>query len=260
METNWKEKVVLISGGTGGAGGASAVKFLTEGANVMLADINEAKLAEDAKKLSALKGKIQTVVCDVKNVAACENAIRETISKFGQLDILINAAGVWTEGESEKSTEEEWNHVVDINLKGTYFMCSRAIPELKKTQGCIINFSSDAGLMGNNEAAIYCASKGGVTLLSKALAVELAPWLVRVIPICPGDIFSPMLQFQADAFGKGDPEGYFKDLLNMYPQKEKARFIKTEEIAEIVFFLSSNKALAFTGSPISIDFGLTAGY
>ena len=260
METKWNEKVVLISGGTGGAGNACAVKFLKAGASIMLSDINEAKLAEDAKKLSELKGNVHTLVCDVTRVSDCENTIKETTLKFGRLDVLINAAGVWTEGKSENSTEEEWDRVVDINLKGTYFMCSRAIPELKKTQGCIVNFSSDAGLMGNNEAAIYCASKGGVTLLSKALAIELAPYLVRVIPLCPGDIYSPMLQFQADTFGNGDPDGYFKDLLNMYPQKKNARFIKTEEIAEIVFFLSSNKALAFNGAPVSIDFGLTAGY
>lgn len=260
MEDNWREKVVLISGAAGGAGHACAVKFLKAGANVMLADINAAKLKDDVEKLSTLGGDARTVICDVKNIADCENAIGMTIGNFGRIDVLINAVGVWVEGKSEDSTEKEWDLVVDTNLKGTYFMCSRAIPELKKSRGCIINFSSDAGLVGNKEAAIYCASKGGVTLLSKALAVELAPFLVRVIPLCPCDMNTPMIKFQAETYGGRDPDGYYKRLLGHYPQDGYARFIEPEEIAEIVFFLSSNKALAFTGAPVSIDFGLTSGY
>jgi NAD(P)-dependent dehydrogenase (short-subunit alcohol dehydrogenase family) len=260
MEDNWQEKVVLISGAAGGAGHACAVKFLKAGANVMLADINAAKLKEDTQKLSTLKGTARSVTCDVKNIADCENSIGITVKTFGRLDVLINAFGVWVEGKSEDSTEKEWDLVVDTNLKGTYFMCSRAIPELKKSRGCIINFSSDAGLIGNREAAIYCASKGGVTLLSKALAVELARFLVRVIPLCPCDMNTPMIKYQAETYGDSDPEGYCRNLLSHYPQDKYARFVEPEEIAEIVFFLSSNKALAFTGAPVSIDFGVTSGY
>ena len=113
-------------------------------------------------------------------------------------------------------TEADWDRVVDVNLKGTFFACSRAIPELKKTQGCIINLSSDAGLVGTPETAVYTASKGGVSLLTKALAIELAPHLVRVNAVCPADIMTPMLQYQADTYGGGDPEGYFKRLLASY--------------------------------------------
>lgn len=132
MEDNWQEKVVLISGAAGGAGHACAVKFLKAGANVMLADINAAKLKEDVEKLSTLSGNARTVICDVKNIADCEKAIGATINNFGRIDVLINAVGVWVEGQSEDSTEKEWDLVIDTNLKGTYFMCSRAIPELKK--------------------------------------------------------------------------------------------------------------------------------
>ena len=260
MDDKWGEKTILIVGGTGGVGHATAIKYLKEGTNVMLADINASRLKEDVEKLSVYKGTVHQVSCDIREVADCENTIKETIARFGRLDVLINTAGVWVEGESEKSTEDEWNRVIDINLKGTYFMCSRAIPHLKKTQGCIINLSSDAGLVGNKEAAIYCASKGGVTLISKSLALELAPFQVRVIPLCPSDIKTPMLDDQAKTYGKNDPEGYYKDLLKLYPQAEKARFIEAGEIAETIFFLSSNKALAFTGAPVSIDFGLTSGY
>ena len=136
-------------------------------------------------------------------------------------------------------SEADWDRVVDVNLKGTFFACSRAIPELKKTEGCIINLSSDAGLVGTPETAMYTASKGGVSVMTKALAIELAPHLVRVNAVCPADIMTPMLQYQADTYGGGDPEGYFKRLLTSYPQGGKARFITPEQVAELVFYLAS---------------------
>ncbi len=112
-----------------------------------------------------------------------------------------------------------------MNLKGTFFCCRYAIPHLKKTQGCIVNLSSDAGLVGTPETAVYTASKGGVSLLTKSLALELAPHLVRCVAVCPADVMTPMLEGQARDFGGGDPEGYFKRLLASYPQGDNARFI-----------------------------------
>ena len=258
-ENSWQEKGVLITGGCGGVGEATAARFLSEGANVMLTDINETQLKEITEELSSLEGRVYSCTSDVTRVSDCEAAVTKTVKAFGRLDILINAAGVWAEGDSAKSTEKEWDWVMDVNLKGTYFMCSRAIPELKKTRGCIVNLSSDAGLMGLREAAIYCASKGGVVLLTKALAVELAPDLVRVNAVCPADIMTPMLKYQAKTYGKGDPEAYYKNLLSYYPQGERARFIEANEVAEFIFFLSSDRAQPITGAVLPIDFGTTAG-
>ena len=114
-------------------------------------------------------------------------------------------------------TEADWDRVVDVNLKGTFAMCRSAIPALEATRGCIVNVSSDAGLWGNKGAAIYSASKGGVTVLSKALAVELAERGIRVNAVCPGDVDSPMIRYQAETFGGGDPEAYLAKLLEAYP-------------------------------------------
>lgn len=258
-QNRWREKAVLITGGCGGVGKATAGRFLSEGANVMLADINETQLKEVIEELSPLEGRVHSCLSDVTKVSDCETAVAETIKAFGRLDVLINAAGVWTEGDSAKSTEKEWDWVMDVNLKGTYFMCSRAIPELKKTRGCIVNLSSDAGLMGLRGAAIYCASKGGVVLLTKALAIELAPDLVRVNAVCPTDIMTPMLEYQANTYGKGDPEAYYKNLLSYYPQGERARFIEANEVAELIFFLASDGAQPITGAALPMDFGTTAG-
>lgn len=259
QKRNWKEKAVLITGGSGGIGSATAERFLSEGASLMLADINESRLKAVAEELSLLEDRVSSCLVDVTKVADCEAAVTETVKAFGRLDVLINAAGVWVEGDSTMSTEKEWDWVIDINLKGTYFMCSRAIPELKKTRGCIVNLSSDAGLMGLKKAAIYSASKGGVVLLTKALALELAPDQVRVNTICPADVMTPMLEYQANTYGDGNPEAYYEKLLSSYPQGKKARFIKAEEVAEFIFFLASDCAQPITGAALPIDFGTTAG-
>jgi NAD(P)-dependent dehydrogenase (short-subunit alcohol dehydrogenase family) len=177
----------------------------------------------------------------------------------GRLDLLVNAAGIWTEGPSDQASEAEWNRVIDVNLKGTFFLCRHAIPHLEKTGGGIINISSDAGIIGSKGAAIYCASKGGVNLLTKSLARELAPRGIRVNAICPCDTATPMIEYQAENFGGGYPEGYKRALLAIYPQGERARFATAEEIAAFVFFVASPEAAPITGACLSIDFGTTAG-
>ena len=251
-------KAILISGGAGGVGLATARRFAASGARVMLADLAEDRLAAAAQELSEL-GPVGTIVTDVRRPEECEQAIAETVRAFGQLDVLVNAAGVWLEGDSAQTTEDEWDRVMDINLKGVFFMCTKAIPELKKNQGCIINISSDAGVLGDVGAAVYCASKGGVNLLTRALALELAPDLVRVNAVCPSDIMSPMLEGQASVYGDNDPEGYLKSLLKRYPQGKNARFIRPEEVAGFIFYLASEEARPITGAILSMDFGSTTG-
>jgi NAD(P)-dependent dehydrogenase (short-subunit alcohol dehydrogenase family) len=259
MTSDMNGKTVVITGAAGGVGGATARRFAEAGATLVLGDLNAAALEDLAGQLAALTT-VHGVACDVSVVSDVENLMAEAVTETGRIDVLVNTAGLWVEGPSEAMTEAEWDRVVDVNLKGTFFCCSRAIPELKKTQGCIISLSSDVGLVGTPETAIYAASKGGVSLLTKALALELAPDLVRVNAVCPADIMSPMLQYQADTYGGGDPEGYFKRLLTSYAQGEKARFITPEEVAELIFYLASAVAAPITGANISIDFGTTAGY
>ena len=199
------------------------------------------------------------IVADVRSFDECRRAVDEAVTWGGRLDIVVNCAGVWVEGPSDEMTEADWDRVVDVNLKGTFFICRHAIPALAATGGCIVNVSSDAGLWGNKGAAIYSASKGGVTVLSKALAVELAERGVRVNAVCPGDVDSPMLEYQARTFGGDDRDGYLAGLLEAYPQRP-ARFVRPDEVAELIAFLCSERATPITGAAISIDFGLTAGY
>ena len=239
--------VALITGAAGGIGSATAERFLAGGWKVAAVDIEPIEQAAD----------LLPVAADLRDVDQCRRAVADAVEWTGRLDLVVNAAGVWTEGPSAESTEDEWDRVIDVNLKGLYFVCSAAIPHLAATRGCIVNMSSDAGIQGNAGAAVYCASKGGVSNLSRALALELAPLGVRVNAVCPGDVDSPMLRGQAAA--SPDPSAYLDKLLRGYPQGESARFIAPAEIAELIWFLAQPSATAITGANISIDFGLSAG-
>ena len=252
------DRVALITGGASGIGAATAERLSRDEMRLVLADIDATGLEAMVARLGGLD-RATGVATDVRSFAECERAVATALERFGRLDILVNCAGVWVEGPTDTMTEADWDRVVDVNLKGTFAMCRHAIPALEATGGCIVNVSSDAGLWGNKGAAIYCASKGGVTVLTKALAVELAERGIRVNAVCPGDVDSPMIRYQAETFGGGDPDKYLADLLAAYPQKVP-RFIRPDEVAEMIAYLCSERAAAVTGAAISIDFGLTAGY
>jgi NAD(P)-dependent dehydrogenase (short-subunit alcohol dehydrogenase family) len=252
----WQGKSVLITGGAGGMGLAFAERFHVAGASLALADIDQARLAQAVKTFAP---DCLTIPSDVTRVEDCSRMVSETLARFGRLDLLINAAGIWVEGPAEDMSEAMWDRCIDINLKGTFFACRYAIPALEKSGGSILNIASDAGLMGSKGASIYCASKGGVVLLTKALALELAPRGVRCNAVCPCDVDTPMIDYQANTFGQGDPAAYKRALLTIYPQGARARFATAGEIAEFVFAVSSPSLAPLTGACLAIDFGTTAG-
>lgn len=257
-------RVALVTGAAGGIGRATAEHLLRDGWAVALCDVDAVRLAETRSTLdpqgSYGAGRLLEIAADLCVVTDCQRVVDATVRWAGRLDCVVNAAGVWTEGASDAVTEDEWDRVLDINLKATFFVCRYAIPALEQAGGCIVNLSSDAGLWGNKGAAVYCASKGGVSLLTRALAVELAERGVRVNAVCPGDVDTPMIHYQANTFGKDDPAAYLRGLLAHYPQGERARFIRPEEVAALIAYLVSPEAAPVTGACISIDFGLTAGY
>lgn len=249
-------KVALISGAAGGIGGATARKFAAEGWRVLLTDRDDAGLAETSRGIPNAR----FFAGDIRTRAACSDIVSWALAQAGRLDALVNAAGIWREGPTETCSEEDFDTVFAVNVKGLYFLTAAAIPALKKSEGLIVNLSSDAGIQGNQGAALYCASKGAVTLFTKALALELAPDGVRVNAVCPGDVMTPMLAFQARRYGGGDEKAYFDRLLQGYPQGEgKARFIAPEEIASLIFYLAHPEAAPITGAALSIDFGYSAG-
>jgi len=240
--------VVLVTGAAGGLGTAICERFAAGGWDVVATDRPDARAPVG-----------DWIPADLLDVAQIREMVAHATTIHGRLDCVVNAAGLWTEGPSESTSEEEWDRVVGVNLKALYFVTSAAIPHLRETRGSVVNLSSDAGVQGNAGAAVYSASKGGVTNLTRALARELAPSGVRVNAVCPSDIDTPMLAAQARDFGKGDPEGYLANLRSSYPQGDSARFLRPDEVAEVVWFLAQPAAAGVTGANWSIDFGLSAG-
>lgn len=253
--------MALVTGGASGIGLAVARRLAASGFEVLLGDLDAARLAAAVDALGGAAAGIRGHAVDVASPEACAALVGAAVlSGAGRLDVLVNSAGVWHEGPTAETTEADWDHTIDVNLKGTFFTCRHAIPALQRAGGCIVNIASDAGLVGNAGAAVYSASKGGVVLLTRSLALELAPLGVRVNAVCPCDVATPMLDFQARTFGAMDPEAYRAKLLAHYPQGARARFATPEEVAALVGFLASAEAAPITGAALPIDFGLTAGY
>lgn len=251
------EAVVLVSGAAGGIGGATARRFAAAGWRVAVTDRDAADLGRVAKDLG--RALVAAPTGDLLRVADCRAVVESAVADAGRLDCLVNAAGLWTEGPADETGEADFDRVLGVNLKGLYFLSAAAIPHLARAGGSIVNLSSDAGLQGNAGAAVYCASKGAVSNLTRALALELAPRGVRVNAVCPADVDTPMLTYQAETFGGGDPEAYRRRLLAHYPQATRARFLRPEEVAELIYYLAQPAAAGITGANLSIDFGLSAG-
>ena len=236
-------KVILVSGSSGGLGAAVCRRFAAGGWLCVGADIVASECTQH--------------LADLTQVSHVERIIGEIVREHGRLDGLVACAGVWTEGDTSRATEAEFDRVFGVNVKSAFFLLSRALPHLKATRGHATLISSDAGIQGNAGAAIYCASKGAVSNLVRAVAREVAPDLVRVNAICPGDTDTPMLRGQAEA--SGNPPAYLQKLLSGYPQGPAARFIQPDEVAALCWFLAQEEASPITGANLSIDFGLSAG-
>lgn len=249
------QPVVLITGAAGGLGSAVAARFARGNWQVAATDV-------DADGLQRLAGNLPlaaSVAIDLRSAANCRELLSQVLARTGRIDALVNAAGVWREGPVESCSEADFDLVLEVNLKAAFFTSAAAIPYLRESRGAIINIASDAGHQGNRNAALYCASKAALTLFSKALALDLAPDGIRVNALSPGDIATPMLEFQAERYGDGDPQAYKRGLLDLYPQGPNARFIRPDEVAELVWFLCQPHAQAITGANLAIDFGLSAG-
>jgi NAD(P)-dependent dehydrogenase (short-subunit alcohol dehydrogenase family) len=249
------QPVDLITGAAGGLGRALAQRFADGGWRVAATDLD----ADGLRALGQDVALAASLALDLAQAANCRVLLEEVMSLCGRLDALVNAAGIWREGPVESCSEAEFDLVMNVNLKAAFFTCAAAIPHLRSSRGSIINIASDAGHQGNRNAALYCASKGALTLLSKTLALDLAADGIRVNAVSPGDIATPMLDFQAEHYGDGDPQGYRRALLALYPQGASARFIRPQEVAELVWFLCQPLAQAITGANLAIDFGLSAG-
>src|SRR5581483_9496333 len=187
-------KVALITGGTSGIGAATAILFAKEGAKIAITGRNQKRGDEIVSQILKSGGNAIFIQTDVSQANDCRRAVDETLKAFGRLDILFNNAGVFYAHTALDCTEDEWDQQIDINLKGTFLMSKYALPSMiAQGSGVIITNRSGWGIVGGDAAVAYCASKGGVVLLTKAMAVDHGRQGIRVNCICPGDVDTPML-------------------------------------------------------------------
>jgi len=242
--------VVLITGASSGIGAATAIAFAEAGWDVMAAGRDEGRLEEVAD----VSEKIVTWAGGLSESGDCNELVSETIDEFGQLDCLVNNAGVIVRADVADTSDEDWRYTMAINLDVPFYLSRAALPYLLRAEGSIVNIASDWGLSGGQRAAAYCASKGGIVLLTKAMAKDHAGDGLRVNAICPGDVETPMLVAEADAEGV-DLESYLEQAAADSPN---GRVATPEEVAELALFLASDVASHINGTAIPIDGGGSA--
>ena len=243
-------KVALVTGAASGIGRATAIRLAAEGAAVFLADINQDGLAETVAALPAGSSSA-TFELNVTDSAACAAAVEACVSTMGKLDILCNIAGIAICDNLTNITDEQWHRAVGINLDGVFFMCRAALPHLLQSRGNIVNMSSSAGLVGQAYNSAYCATKAGVLMFSKSLAIEYGKQGVRVNAVCPGFVKTPL------SANFNMPEDVDMDLMaKLMPLSEGA---EPDEVAASVAYLASDEARFVTGIALPIDGAQTAG-
>ncbi len=250
-----KGKVALITGGTSGIGSASAVKLASEGAKVVVTGRNPERGAQVVADIEATGSEGLFVASDVRQAADCKNAVEQTLERFGRIDVLFNNAGVFHPKTIPECTEEEWDETIDSSLKGAFLMSKYALPSMiEQGSGSIIHTSSGWGILGGNDAASYCAAKGGLIIMAKAMAIDHGPQGIRVNCVCPGDVLTPMLYDDAEKRGMSWEE-YEEGAV----QRPLGRIGTVDEIADAVLFLASDDSSFVTGEALVVDGGGVAG-
>jgi NAD(P)-dependent dehydrogenase (short-subunit alcohol dehydrogenase family) len=247
-------KRILITGSSRGIGQAAALVFLGLGANVAINGRTATSIARGIAELGGGK-RLIPAPGDIATVNGCKEAVRSAVEGLGGLDVLVNSAGVADAKPLSDCDEEMWDRILNVNLKGTFFCIRAAYPHLKASRGNVVNVASDAGLIGEKKLSVYCASKGGVVNVTRALALELAPD-VRVNCVCPGYVDTDMVR--RDMIEKAtDPVVAEADVMSYAPLKRMAR---PQEVGKAIAYLASDDAGFITGAALTMDGGSTAGH
>ena len=249
-------RVAMITGAGSGIGRAAAELFAAEGATVAVVDLDADAAEETVGKITAGGGRALALTANVAVAAEVESAVARAVQELGRLDVLYNNAGVNSAGSVVDATEEDWDRCFAVNAKGTY-LCSRAaVPHLEAAGGgAIVNQGSVAAMVAVPNFAAYCAAKGAVVALTRSKAIDLAARRIRVNAICPGTVFTPLMEPMLRARGDGDLEAGLAKTVVKYPI---GRLGTPEEIARVALFLASDEASFMTGSIVAADGGMTA--
>jgi meso-butanediol dehydrogenase / (S,S)-butanediol dehydrogenase / diacetyl reductase len=245
---DFEDRVAIVTGGASGMGAATIRRLAAAGAHVVIVDRDGERARTVADEVAGT-----SMVGDVSDSSFCDNAVAQAVSAHGRLDVVVNAAGVIVRARGEDTTDEQWAKIMGVNVSGTFFMCRAALRVMKAAgRGSIVNFGSIWGDLGSAGVAAYCASKGAVHNLTRALAMDHASDGIRVNAVCPGEVNTPMLQSE-----RAEPvtEQLLAQIASTVPM---GRLADPDEIARVVCFLASDDASYMTGAMVSVDAGYGA--
>ena len=245
---DFEGRVAIVTGGASGMGAATARRLAAGGADVLIVDRNGDLAANVAKEIDGTP-----IVGDIADSGFCNGAVATAVGRHGGLDVVVNAAGVIVRASGENTTDEQWARIMGVNVSGTFFMCRAALPVMKSQgRGSIVNFGSIWGDLGSAGVAAYCASKGAVHNLTRALAMDHAADGIRVNAVCPGEVNTPMLQSER---AEAVTDQLLAQIAATVPM---GRLADPDEIARVVCFLASDAASYMTGAMVSVDAGYGA--
>ena len=242
---------MIVTGTASGIGQALSTRFAEEGATVVCADFNEELGRESAAKIAADGGDVSFERLDVADHDACGALVAKVVADHGKLDVLANVAGILQFGHTTELSIDEWNRTIAVNLTGMFNMIKPSLPHLLTSGGNIVNVASSAGVQGQAYSAAYSASKGGVILLTKSLAVEYAGKGLRVNAVCPGSVDTPLV---ANMKFPDEIEGFLIARMELV----RGKFAPPSDIAAVMCFLASDDAKHVNGVALPVDFGMTA--
>lgn len=248
-------KVALVTGGASGMGAACVHLLADAGVSTVVVDRN----ADLAEQVSAAVHTMSPIIGDVSQSQFCDRAVSTVVERYGRLDVLINAAGIILRADAEGTSDDEWNQILAVNTTGLFYMCRAAVRQMKQqrptgqSRGAIVNFGSIWGAVAGPGHVAYCASKGAVHQITRAMAMDHARDGIRINAVCPGEVDTPMLRRGGRAKPATDEE--LKQLADT--KIPLGRLAQPEEIAQVVLFLASDAASYMTGTLVPVDAGYT---
>ena len=248
---DFSQQRVLVTGGTSGIGEACAIAFVEAGARVVISGRNHDRASAIMKRCKGAAGNIAFVAGDISKRKGCNLIVAEAVGIHGGLDVVVNSAGVIYHATAEETTDEQWQQTMKVNLNGVFYVCRAAIPHLRPSKGTIVNIASDAALSGSQHLTAYCASKGAVLQMTRAMALDYAHEGIRIVPICPGDVDTPMLHGEFRDRGLAADIG-LRESAEAVPLN---RVCSAQEVADMVLFACSDSARFITGYPLVLDGG-----
>jgi len=251
LDFDFSQQRVLITGGTSGIGEACALAFVEAGAQVVISGRNPDRARDVMQRCKDRPGTIAFIAGNIARRKKCEHLVSGAVGILGGLDIVVNSAGVIYHATAEETTDDQWQETMKVNVNGVFYVCRAAIPHLRESRGTIVNIASDAALSGSCHLTAYCASKGAVLQMTRAMALDYAQEGIRIVPVCPGDVDTPMLRGEFRDRGLEAEQGLHESA-EAVPLK---RVCSAAEVADMVLYACSDSAAFITGYPLVLDGG-----